>query len=216
MTKYTHGPIACSPASPSSASPRAATTMTMQWPTTNAAVETTAEQAVETHGPPSDSDASDDGLQEHGGFMVGDDCRLPEPEAEYTNGSGRTVGDDRQRCEDGEWVVTGTVPPPTTAPPTTAPPTTVPAPPLVFDGSGSTVLDLGVTLDQAKLLQASNEGDSNFQIEEGKTEQLEDVEFLVNEIGPVSGLYPLNMRDSGGSNTWRSMPRVLGTWRSCR
>lgn len=86
---------------------------------------------------------------------------------------------------------------PTTAATTTtaAPTTTLPPAPLVFDGSGSNVLDLGQTLTEAKLLVASNDGDSNF-IVTAKSEDLEDQGNIVNEIGPTSGTYTLNLRDS--------------------
>jgi hypothetical protein len=81
-------------------------------------------------------------------------------------------------------------------PTTTTPPL---AQPMVYDGSGSTVLDLGATLTEPKILVASNDGGSNFIIN-AKSETLEDQGALyVNEIGPTSGTYLLNLHDSDRS-----------------
>jgi hypothetical protein len=96
-----------------------------------------------------------------------------------------------------ETTVPTTTAAPTTAATTTtaAPTTTLPPAPLVFDGSGSTVLDLGQTLSEAKLLVASNDGSSNF-IVTAKSDKLEDQGNIINEIGPTAGTYTLNLRDN--------------------
>lgn len=84
-------------------------------------------------------------------------------EPECRTGQSRPATGGRERCEDGEWVLpTTTTAAPTTTVPPTAPPTTLPPEPIVYEGSGTNVLDLGQTITEPMIVVASNDGDSNF------------------------------------------------------
>ena len=84
-----------------------------------------------------------------------------------------------------------------------------PAPPAVFDGSGSTVLDLGQTYSDKMLLIASNDGDSNFIIR-SLSEDLSEAGYPVNEIGPIGGTYLLN--ENSGDTTRYLEIDAEGNW----
>ena len=76
----------------------------------------------------------------------------------------------------------------TTAAPTTtiaATTTTIPPAPIVFNGSGNDVVDIGAE-NTRFVLQASHDGTSNFQVELLDT-ALQPIDFPVNAIGPYTG-----------------------------
>lgn len=86
----------------------------------------------------------------------------------------------------------------TVAPTTIASTTTLPPAPLVFEGTGDDVIDLGGVLDQPQVVVATNSGTSNFivySLDAGLTE----LDLIVNTIGPSLGRYPMNFQGDAAS-----------------
>jgi hypothetical protein len=87
----------------------------------------------------------------------------------------------------------------TTAPPTTTttpPTTTLPPEPIVFNGTGNDVVDLGAG-NTRFILRASHDGQSNFQVEL-LDQALQPIDFPFNEIGPVTDATVVMDISSGG------------------
>jgi hypothetical protein len=128
----------------------------------------------------------------------------PATEKTCVDGDVRIHGDDWLQCEDGEYVeytpATTTEPPITTAAPTTTttPPTTTteaPVVPLIFDGSGNDVIDLGATITDPRIVRATFDGDSYLGVT-ALSDKLKETDQVVNDIGPTSGTYVLNLYDN--------------------
>jgi hypothetical protein len=88
----------------------------------------------------------------------------------------------------------------TTAAPTTTtttpPTTTLPPEPIVFNGTGNDVVDLGAG-NTRFILRASHDGQSNFQVEL-LDQGLQPLDFPFNEIGPVTDATVVMDISSGG------------------
>jgi len=98
----------------------------------------------------------------------------------------------------------------TTAPGTTTTTTLSPPPSIVLEGNGDQVIPIGQTLSQIYVVLASNDGTSNFTVE-SLTEGLEDVELVVNEIGPITSRNLMNTRQ-GDTATYFEVS-AEGNWR---
>jgi len=88
----------------------------------------------------------------------------------------------------------------TTAAPTTTtttpPTTTLPPEPIVFNGTGNDVVDIGAG-NTRFILRASHDGQSNFQVEL-LDQGLQPIDFPFNEIGPVTDATVVMDISSGG------------------
>ncbi|HEY5422730.1 MAG TPA: hypothetical protein VIK05_04645, partial [Ilumatobacteraceae bacterium] len=79
---------------------------------------------------------------------------------------------------------------------TTPPTTTLPPEPIVFNGTGNDVVDLGAG-NTRFILRASHDGQSNFQVEL-LDQGLQPLDFPFNEIGPVTDATVVMDISSGG------------------
>jgi hypothetical protein len=106
-------------------------------------------------------------------------------------------------------VVEATDPPTTTVPPTTT--TTAPPQPVVFEGTGTQVVEIDLP-DRSAVAVATvrHEGASNFVVWE-LDEALQQVELLVNTIGSYDGVVAVNL--TPGTVTTAFEIEADGAWR---
>jgi hypothetical protein len=103
---------------------------------------------------------------------------------------------------------TTTLPPTTTTTTTTLPPP--PPAPIVLEGNGNQVIPIGQPLTEAQVVVASNDGNSNF-IVSSLNEGLEEIDLIVNEIGPITSRNLMNVTESEAATHFEVTAE--GNWR---